>query len=305
MVAFERARARREERRWQPVVRMIPRAGRRETASLAALSRWGLRLDAAGSIRSHAKMVEEVESPESGGEEPLAASPSRAPARAPVAWGELSVVLLLSFVPPLAYAYLPYLTGERSEGTHSLSGEITWLLACIQVSVPLLWILARTPEGLAHFGVFRLRLRDDVGWVLFLFAAGILLYLAERVLDGSWGGELTDSAEGVALPSPWFFLIWLPRIFFSALWEELGMRAYLLTRFREWGLGWGWAALLASAMFASYHVYQGFEALPSAFLFGLLYSLAYLRIGRVAPLVVAHLLHNSAMYAWPYLLPAL
>ena len=92
------------------------------------------------------------------------------------------------------------------------------------------------------------------------------------------------------------FLIWIPMLLFAALWEELAMRAYLLTRFREWGLRWGWAVLLASAMFTSYHIYQGPQALPAVFAFGLLYSLAYLRIGRVTPLVIAHALQNLTIW---------
>ena len=267
------------------------------------------------SIRSDSKMVEEPESDESEPADPSEAEEDLAPEGGPFessngeewrgrfrdrcAWGELVAVLFLSFFPPLVGA-LHVLIDSQSERS-SAGRDIMFLFASLQVSIPLLWILSRDSGGLPHFGVFRFQPRRDFGWVLFLFLVGTVGLMASSYLlsDTPPGDQVTDVDHWDApLIHWWRWLIWVPMLTAAALWEELAMRAYLLTRFSDWGMGRIAAVLISSALFASYHVYQGWFALPIVFGFGLFYGFMFLRIGRVAPLVVAHTLTNLALTAW-------
>lgn len=58
-----------------------------------------------------------------------------------------------------------------------------------------------------------------------------------------------------------------------------------------------WAVIVISALFrASYHLYQGFSAFIGNFVMGLVFGYLFMRTGRVAPLVIAHTLMNTAVF---------
>ena len=70
------------------------------------------------------------------------------------------------------------------------------------------------------------------------------------------------------------------------------MRAYLVPRLRELGLSWVSALLISSALFASYHLYQGAASTAHVFLNGLVLGGVFLLAPRVWPLTLAHTLRN-------------
>ncbi len=58
-----------------------------------------------------------------------------------------------------------------------------------------------------------------------------------------------------------------------------------------------WTVVVISALFrASYHLYQGFSAFVGNFVMGLVFGYLFMRTGRVAPLVIAHTLMNTAVF---------
>jgi membrane protease YdiL (CAAX protease family) len=57
------------------------------------------------------------------------------------------------------------------------------------------------------------------------------------------------------------------------------------------------AAVIISSLFrASYHLYQGFSAFIGNFVMGLVFGYLFMRTGRVAPLVIAHTIMNTAVF---------
>lgn len=74
----------------------------------------------------------------------------------------------------------------------------------------------------------------------------------------------------------------------AALEEEVIIVGYLFTKLRE--LGWRpWIIVLTSALLrGSYHLYQGFGPFVGNAVMGVIFGWAYLRWGRVMPLVIAH-----------------
>jgi membrane protease YdiL (CAAX protease family) len=54
--------------------------------------------------------------------------------------------------------------------------------------------------------------------------------------------------------------------------------------------------ILSSLFRASYHLYQGFSAFIGNFVMGLVFGYLFMRTGRVAPLVIAHTIMNTAVF---------
>lgn len=54
--------------------------------------------------------------------------------------------------------------------------------------------------------------------------------------------------------------------------------------------------ILASLFRASYHLYQGYSAFLGNFVMGLVFGYLFIRTGRVAPMVIAHTVMNSAVF---------
>jgi len=80
--------------------------------------------------------------------------------------------------------------------------------------------------------------------------------------------------------------------------EELVVRGYLQSRFQLVLGSPSKALMLSSLLFASCHVHLGVSGVLWAFVFGLTLGLAFLAIGRLWPLVVAHAIQNLvATYA--------
>ena len=78
----------------------------------------------------------------------------------------------------------------------------------------------------------------------------------------------------------------------SAFAEEVVTRAYLITRLAVLLRSRGEAVLVAAIVFASYHAYQGAFGTAHAFVFGIVYGVAFLATGRLWPLVIGHALYN-------------
>ena len=217
-------------------------------------------------------------------------------------------VLLLEIVSVLLFAALPhlvhslYLFGEAGEAAPgSIPGASTfvshWIplfLLSLQVFVPLLWIMARAPGGLARFADFRLRPLRDGGAAIAVGCAGF-------VITSLWTAtfypilqpllSFLDPPMAVDWVPPSSFVEWgvvAAAYLLSAAAEELAMRVYLITRLIQIGLPQVVAVLAAGLVFASYHVYQGGWATTWVFWFGMVYGIAFLLTRRFWPLTLAH-----------------
>ncbi len=125
---------------------------------------------------------------------------------------------------------------------------------------------------------------------------GIGVYLAGRALG------LSVNVVPTALDTYWWTV---PVLMLSAVragvTEEVIVIGYLFARLRD--LGWGrWQIIVATAALrGTYHLYQGFPAFVGNFAMGLLFGWLYSRSvdrhgGRVLPLVIAHVLIDSAIF---------
>lgn len=143
----------------------------------------------------------------------------------------------------------------------------------------------------------------DLGWGVVLAAAigipGLGLYAVGRAL----GQSVRLDTSG--LPDQWWAAtILLMSAAAAAILEETIVVGYLVTRLRDmrWSLP---AAIIASALLrGTYHLYQGWPMALGNVVMGLVFTWLYVRRGRLAPLLVAHLLLDAVAFIGPEVVPA-
>lgn len=143
----------------------------------------------------------------------------------------------------------------------------------------------------------------DVGWGFALAATigipGLALYAFSR-LTGT-GVQINTSG----LPDAWWAItVLLLSAAFAGILEETLVVGYLLTRLQE--LKWSVpAAIMASALLrGAYHLYQGWPMALGNVVMGVIFAYVYVRRGRLAPLIGAHLMLDLVAFVGPEVVPA-
>jgi membrane protease YdiL (CAAX protease family) len=177
--------------------------------------------------------------------------------------------------------------------------DLTWQLYGIAFGLaPVLlvaYLLAREGRSLRTLGADRSRPWRDLGLGAALAAlvggSGLGLYLAAHAA----GAALT--VVPTTLPDVWWRIpVLVGSALQNAALEEVVVLGYLLRRLEQ--AGWSraradWASALVRG---SYHLYQGFGACAGNLVMGLVFARLYRRWGRVAPLLAAHALIDTAAF---------
>lgn len=232
---------------------------------------------------------------------------------------ELWLVLMLSLGASTIYSVISLARKLLSEA--GLAGSTTtinrplaeqpWLdlisqLVSISLSlVPVL--LALYFLRLDGFRIGAMPRAKDFGWgiglPLLIGIPGIGLYVLAVQLG------LTSQIVPSSLGDYW----WTPLVLFMAalragLLEEIIAVGFLIRKLQvirpEISLV---ALVLISSLFrASYHLYQGFSAFIGNFVMGVVFALIFIKTGRVAPLIIAHTVMNTAVFiGYPLVAPFL
>lgn len=226
---------------------------------------------------------------------------------------EIGIVLGLSLGASAAYSIVSLankLTRQQSlsEQTTSLNNSLSarptfdliyQLMAVFFDLVPvalvvfLLWQTSRPHLG--RLGIdFTRPARDAItgaGLALIIGGGGIVVYLGGVALN------LNTTVNPSALDAYWWTVpVLILRAIDAGVTEEVIVIGYLFARLRD--LGWGrWQIIVAAALLrGTYHLYQGFGAFVGNFIMGVLFGWLYSRFGRVLPLVIAHVIIDSAIF---------
>lgn len=203
-------------------------------------------------------------------------------------WFEVSLILVISFGGSLINAIYILRFGPTA-APHSSNAR--WFAATVQEAACLLllgYILRRRGLGFKDLGL-RWSMRD-FGVGLLVAVVSVVSYAMAYLLFNSlhlvaFGPTGARSASVFfSHPGAMFILFSLLNPFF----EELIVRAYLMTELIELTGSTTLAVVLSVAVQSSYHLYYGWAgALALAFQF-LIFSLYYARWRRALPIVVAH-----------------
>jgi membrane protease YdiL (CAAX protease family) len=213
---------------------------------------------------------------------------------------EVLVVLSLSLLASAAYAVLSLLSAPIKGATVasvSQSNELARQLVGLAFELAPVWLvvhlLRRSGEGVASIGLAWDRPGADIrlGAALFVVVGlgGLAVYF----------GAVALGVNRFVVPVPplghwWTVPLLLLNAAAAALLEEVIVLGYLITRLRQ--LAWSpFAAVAASALLrASYHLYQGWGGFLGNLAMGVLFGVAFLRVRRTWPFVIAHFLLDAA-----------
>lgn len=204
-------------------------------------------------------------------------------------WFELSLVLLISlggaFVRSLyllnyGRAALPQSQNDR------------WLMGFFQETTCLLllgYVLSRRRMRITDLGLRWSLAGAGVG--LLIAFVSYLTYVAGYYLVHSFHYALFHSSSNGLTASEVFAhptIMAIPFTILNPFFEELIVRAYLMTEVKALTGSWMLAAGLSVALQFSYHLYYGWEiALALAFQF-LVFAIYYARTRKATPIIVAH-----------------
>gem|GEM_PF-1238311 len=205
-------------------------------------------------------------------------------------WFEVIAVLALAVVPDLYSAAYGVLLPTKPRHVSALQ-EFWIVIRAFQVSLPVLVILNLNREPWAKFGFVRFSWRVDVPAGLLIWMCALAGYIAVISLVPVSLIPVADTDDAVRWAKPAGLLggcLVLAVSVANGFAEELVMRGYLLTRFERLLHSTPLAVLVTTALFASYHVYQGPAGLIHAAAVGLIYGTIYSFQRRLWPVCIAH-----------------
>jgi len=206
---------------------------------------------------------------------------------------EFALVCALTWVPLLYSAFADVQGWKRPSSVPA--DEIYSVFSALAAALLPIFLIWRNGESFAKFG-FRSFVFRDLVVALGLVIAIAIMHLAYAPLARAMAaqpGAITTMRprHGFPLPVESFILL------ASAFREEVFCRAYLCSRFRDFGLNSIQTMILSAMMFASYHIYQGWAYLPTHFIFGLIFAGVFLKYRALWPLIVAHTTYNLVLLA--------
>ncbi len=164
-------------------------------------------------------------------------------------------------------------------------------------------------QSLASLGLRREGLPRELGIgvvaTLGAFAADIasaipfaLVVTLSGKMGAAGGGDVHRRAQGLneLVPQGGALAFALTAIF-AATFEEVVFRGFLMGRLKRVSGSWVVALVVASAIFGSGHLYEGWYAVFQTFVLGVFFGLLVLRRGRVESAIVAHAAFDAIIFA--------
>ena len=213
-------------------------------------------------------------------------------------WIEVFAVLCLAYFPAM-YGTISAIFRSGRTGDPLFGHELYRIVRGLEVSAPLLVIMALSRDPWTLFGIVRPQwIMDSIFACAIWFGDHVAHLMVVSVLPASLWRE---SAAMGTFPRtgpggiPAYFLL-LASCVVGGFAEELVMRGYLIPRLERLLRSTWLAVLITSALFGSYHLYQGVAPAISIAMGGLVYALAFCMCRRLWPLCLAHAMHNFLLY---------
>lgn len=211
---------------------------------------------------------------------------------------EIGAVITLGVLPHLLSAVWPMiLVPGLSVRWNDPAGTFSGIIICLQILLPLLYIMWRSGRGWAYFGVIRPHLSLDLVLSLAYIAAALAMYYAlafglgvlGSVLPVLWrvidvipaSAQSYDTADSVSVA----FIVWMV---LNGLCEELVTKGFMIPRLIDLCGSRIAAVLVAAGMFASYHIYQGSYAVLVIFIEQVVFGFLFLKVRRIWPFAIGH-----------------
>jgi len=182
------------------------------------------------------------------------------------------------------------------------------LIFTLVVTVLFLWTVflinyaSTYMEGTRLVGIGLVRLRSvDFAWAIaFLLAANLILsglaWLLAQIglpMPGEIGLLVPSALSGK--------LVWVLVSITAGFCEEIAFRGYLMTRLRLIGRFKSWTVpvIVSALAFGASHAYQGWPGFIIVTIYGAMFSLLYIRTGRLWPCIIAHFFQDFGALFYP------
>ena len=216
-------------------------------------------------------------------------------------WGEVGAVSLFGVILPFGFSLQDLIWPESTKLRTSMTfaeDAYSTILQFGVTSLLIVYFLWRSGEPWTKWGIVRFVWWRDVAlavglWLGVWFIQDVFYIVLRRRL----GIDTTSTTPWPMDPSSgWEYCLLVPMCFAIAFSEEAVMRGYLIPRLERAFDSTAWAVVATSAMFASYHLYQGAAWTAWLFFFGLFYGALFAYLRRLWPLVIAHALADFVWY---------
>jgi uncharacterized protein len=204
-------------------------------------------------------------------------------------WFELVLLLSIAFGQPIFASLHVLKNGQAALGNGRTSQWPLLLFHEITVLLLLGYILSRRKLRVADLGLrwAPKELISGIGLTIVSYGAYIVGYLIVHSIHRAIFGTVQAGVTAQAMFGH-SSLFALPLVLVNPCFEELIVRAYLMTEVRELTGSAVLATVLSVAVQTSYHLYYGWQgALSLGFLF-LAFAVYYSRNRRAMPIMLAH-----------------
>ena len=203
----------------------------------------------------------------------------------------ISLFLLAILYPGISLGF----NEDPTELLKSLNSEMLNILLiftivmqwCIFILLFLSVYLERT--GLPGLAFKKIRMVDFAWAIAFLVASNLILSGLAWVL-AQVGLPMMGEIALLIPTDTKGRILWVAVSFTAGFCEETAFRGYLMTRLRLVGKLKSWVipVIVSSLTFGACHAYQGIPGLIVITVYGILFSLLYIRTGRIWPCIIAH-----------------
>jgi membrane protease YdiL (CAAX protease family) len=162
---------------------------------------------------------------------------------------------------------------------------LNYLLQNGALSFAVLYLIYRSGEGWAKFGIARLRFGDAILGLLLAFVPLFVFYGLSRLFP-AMSGTRFNVHESLPLEAMDYVFMSISCVA-VAFAEELVLRAYFVTRLEHLLRSQLVAIVVSAILFASCHIHLGVWAI-SPLIGGLLWGCAFIALRRIWPLILAH-----------------
>ena len=246
-------------------------------------------------------------------------TPALAETRPPRIGLEVAVVLMIGIVPHLASSlfYLLASTPPIDPASAAQPPQVSFAVESIShiaqslsIAAAVLWIMRQSREPWNTFGFVRPKPLRDSGLGIGIFALNWLAWfpISTAVASVLWAAGITwndanlfESGVLTRPTSPLDFPMLLVMSVANATSEQVVITAYLISRFTTLFRSAVPAVIVATTLFASYHMYQGIWGVFGAALFGGVIGTYFAITRNIWPCLVAHILGDVVPYTIAYL----
>ena len=212
-------------------------------------------------------------------------------------WFEVCLVMLLAFSGAFISALSYFRTGSPARNQIANSHWINATIHEIGILLLLGYILWRSARKFRDIG-FQWSLRDAaiglpvyaISYVSYVVGATLINVICHRI-TGHYPAQIGGRQVFGHMP-----LIALPFHLLNPFFEELVVRAYLMTEIRELTGSVAIAALVSLALQTSYHIYYGWAGMLSVGFIFVVFTGFFMIWRRAFPLVVAHGISDVLAY---------